>query len=282
MRADGDREFIYTLADFTKIRALIYRHAGITLADGKRQLVYGRLARRLRELKIERFSDYIELLRPDAPEWELFTNALTTNLTSFFREHYHFPILAEHARGSARRPLRLWSAASSTGEEPYSMAMTMVDAFDSFMPPVKILASDLDTRVLDTAARGVYPLERVEKIPAEQKRRFFHRGKGQNAGFVRILPPLRALVEFRQINLLDADWNIDGKFDAIFCRNVMIYFDKPTQRALIERFLRVLQPDGLLFTGHSESFFHAADLIAPMGKTVYRAEARKRREALDD
>lgn len=275
MRADAEREFIYTSADFVKIRALIYRYAGITLADGKQQLVYSRLARRLRELKLERFCDYIELLRPDAPEWELFTNALTTNLTSFFREHYHFPILADHVQRLARRPVRLWSAAASTGEEPYSMAMTMVDAFDSFAPPVKILASDLDTHVLETGARGIYPLERVERIPLEQKKRFFHRGKGKNSGYARVAPQLRELIEFRQINLLAAEWDIDCKFDAIFCRNVMIYFDKPTQRTLIEKFLRMLQPDGLLFTGHSESFFHASDLIAPVGKTVYRAGPRQ-------
>ena len=281
MAANVGREFIFTRADFAKIRELIYRHAGITLADGKQQLVYSRLARRLRELELQRFSDYVDLLRPDVPEWEHFTNALTTNLTSFFREQYHFPMLAEHVQSISRRPIRLWSAASSTGEEPYSMAMTMVDAFDSFSPPVRILASDLDTNVLETGACGVYPLERLEKIPLAQKKRFFSRGKGDNIGYARIVPQLQQLIDFKQINLLDVSWDIDCKFDAIFCRNVMIYFDKQTQRTLIEKFLRVLQPDGLLFTGHSESFFHVGDLIAPVGKTVYRAGARKRSGAAD-
>lgn len=276
MTANVGREFVYTRTDFSKIRELIYRHAGITLGDGKQQLVYSRLARRLRELELSRFSDYIDLLRPDMSEWEQFTNALTTNLTSFFREQYHFPILAEHVKSISRRPIRLWSAASSTGEEPYSMAMTMVDLFDSFAPPVRILASDVDTNVLETGARGVYPLERLEKISIEQKKRFFRRGSGSNLGYARVVPPLQQLIEFKQVNLLDTRWDIDCKFDAIFCRNVMIYFDKQTQRTLIEKFLRVLQPDGLLFTGHSESFFHVADLIAPVGKTVYRAGARKR------
>ena len=275
MAANVGREFVFTRADFTRIRELIYRHAGITLADGKQQLVYSRLARRLRELELLRFSDYIDFLRPDVPEWEHFTNALTTNLTSFFREQYHFPILAKHVRAIRRRPIRLWSAASSTGEEPYSMAMTMVDLFDSFTPPVRILASDLDTNVLEIAARGIYPVERVEKIPLAQKKHFFQRGKDTNLGYARVVPPLQQLIEFKQINLLDTSWAIDCKFDAIFCRNAMIYFVKQPQRALVEKLLRVLQPDGLLFTGHSESFFHVGDLITPVGKTVYRAGARR-------
>lgn len=281
MTANVGREFVYTRADFVKIRALIYQHAGITLADGKQQLVYSRLARRLRELELRRFSEYVDLLSPNVPEWEHFTNALTTNLTSFFREQYHFPMLAEHVGKVSRRPIRLWSAASSTGEEPYSMAMTMVDLFDSFAAPVQILASDLDTNVLEAGQRGVYALERLEKIPVTQKKRYFRRGTGSNLGYARVVPQLQELIEFKKINLLDERWDIDCKFDAIFCRNVMIYFDKPTQRTLIEKFLRVLQPDGLLFTGHSESFFHVGDLIAPVGKTVYCAGARKRSGVLD-
>jgi len=276
MEANVGREFIYTRADFVRIRELIYEYAGITLADAKQQLVYSRLSRRLRELNLKRFADYIAVLRPGDAEWQHFTNALTTNLTSFFREQYHFPILAEHVQKVTRRPIRLWSAAASTGEEPYSMAMTMVDLFGSFQSPVQIIGSDVDTQVLETAARGIYPLERVEKIPLEQKRRFFKRGKGSNLGKARVVPELQRLVDFRRINLLDSTWQLEGKFDAIFCRNVMIYFDKQTQRALIEKFLRVLQPDGLLFTGHSESFFHVGDLIAPIGKTVYRAGSRGR------
>lgn len=275
MVQDAGRDFVYTRADFLKIRDLIYRHAGITLADAKQDLVYGRLARRLRDLNISRFSDYIALLNPGSEEWELFTNSLTTNLTAFFREQYHFPILAEHVLSTKHRPIRLWSAASSTGEEPYSMAMTVMEAFDSFSPPVQILASDLDTQVLQTAAAGIYTLDRLEKIPVEKKRQFFKKGKGSNQGRARVIPELQNLIEFRQINLLHDDWGMEQKFDAIFCRNVMIYFDKDTQRKLIEKFLRVLQPNGLLFTGHSESFFHVGDLIAPIGKTVYRAGSRK-------
>lgn len=275
MAANLGREFDYTRADFVKIRDLIYKHAGITLADAKQQLVYSRLSRRLRELDLKTFSDYINILQPGTDEWQQFTNSLTTNLTSFFREQYHFPILAEHVQKISRRPIRLWSAASSTGEEPYSMAMTMVELFNSNAPPVQILASDLDTHVLETGATGIYSIDRIEKIPIEQKRRFFKKGAGKNEGKVKVLPELQKLIEFRQINLLEANWGINQKFDAIFCRNVMIYFDRETQRRLIEKFLRVLQPDGLIFTGHSESFFHVGDLIAPVGKTVYRPGARR-------
>lgn len=265
-----EREYEFTRADFAQIRDLIYRHAGITLGDGKFQLVYSRLSRRLRELELTRFCDYIELLESDQSEWQDFTNALTTNLTSFFREHYHFPILAQHLRSLQRRPLRVWSSAASTGEEPYSIAITAVEAFDRFSAPVKIIASDLDTNVLETARTGVYPLDRVEKLSKEQKKQFFRRGRGDNAGLAKVVPELRQLIDFRQLNLLDAQWPFTEKFDAIFCRNVMIYFDKPTQRKLIEKMMRVLQPDGLFFAGHSESFFHASDLISPVGRTVYR------------
>jgi chemotaxis protein methyltransferase CheR len=273
MTAD-DREFVYTRADFEKIRELIYRRVGIALADGKQRLVYGRLARRLRELQLQRFSEYLSLLTPDSDEWEHFVNALTTNLTAFFREQYHFPILAEHLRTVRRRPLRIWSAAASTGEEPYSIAMTLVNAFDSFALPVEIVASDIDTHVLDVARNGIYPLEQVEKLPTALKKRFFRRGKGDRAGSARVIAELQVLIDFRQLNLLDDKWPLQQRFDAIFCRNVMIYFDKPTQRKLIQKFIERLQPDGLFFAGHSESFFHASDLIAPVGRTVYRPGRR--------
>jgi chemotaxis protein methyltransferase CheR len=275
MSVPGDHDYHYTRTDFEKVRALIYRHAGITLADSKQQLVYSRLARRLRALDLRRFSDYVALLSPTAPEWQLFINALTTNLTAFFREPHHFPILARHVQGVARRPIRIWSAASSSGEEPYSIAITMAELFGRLDAPVEIFASDVDTQVLEQARSGIYLLDRLDKMPIEQKRRFFQRGGGERQGYARVLPALQQLVTFRQLNLL-GNWNIEQPFDAIFCRNVMIYFDKPTQRRLLERFMRVLQPDGLFFAGHSESFFHATDIIASIGKTVYRSAAARR------
>jgi chemotaxis protein methyltransferase CheR len=264
-----DREFVFTDKDFEKARQLIYAHAGISLNPSKRDMVYSRLARRLRATGISNFKDYLALLESNnKAEWQAFVNALTTNLTSFFREQHHFPLLAEHAL-KQRHPISLWCSASSTGEEPYSMAMTLVDAFGSFKPPVSIIASDLDTNVLAKAEEGVYPLEQVEKLSADIVKRFFLKGTGAQSGFVRVRPELRALITFRQINLLDNEWPIRGPLDAIFCRNVMIYFDKTTQLNILERFAPLLQADGLLFAGHSESFHNAGHVFSLRGKSVY-------------
>ena len=269
--------FEFTEADFERIRQLIYRHAGIALSDSKRQLAYSRVGRRLRARGLARFSDYLDLIEAgDAAEMEAFTNALTTNLTSFFREPHHFPILAEHVgRIGAQREVTLWCAACSTGEEPYSMAMTMVETLGA-EPPVRMLASDVDTNVLAKAQHGVYPLTALEKVPEQQVKRFFLKGTGARAGAARVRPELQAMITYRQINLLHDQWPVRGPFDAIFCRNVMIYFDKATQYRILRKFAPLLAPDGLLFAGHSENFHHAADLFRPRGKTVYQlAGARK-------
>ena len=203
-------------------------------------------------------------------EWQDFVNALTTNLTAFFREAHHFPIFAQHLRrGGATHPQMIWCSAASTGEEPYSIAMTAVETFGSFNPPVRILASDVDTNVLAAAQAGVYTEDRVEKLEPERVKRFFKRGSASNAGKVRVRDELRNLVAFRRINLLENQWPMRGPFDVIFCRNVMIYFDKPTQLAILERFAPLLHRDGLLFAGHSESFHNAAHLFRLRGKTVY-------------
>lgn len=266
-----DREFVFTDKDFERVRQLIYEHAGISLNPSKQDMVYSRLARRLRATGIRNFKDYLALLESNnEAEWEAFVNSLTTNLTSFFREPHHFPLLAEHAlKHKGRHPIALWCSASSTGEEPYSMAMTMVDAFGSFAPPVTIVATDLDTNVLAKAEAGVYPVERVEKLSGDLVKRFFLRGTGAQAGFVRVRPELRAMITFRQVNLLSNDWPIRGPLDGIFCRNVMIYFDKATQLKILEKFAPLLQPDGLLFAGHSESFHNAGHIFSLRGKTVY-------------
>ena len=274
--AENGREFVFTAADFERIRKLIYGRAGISLSPSKHEMVYSRLGRRLRALGLSDFGDYLDLLENgDATEWEAFTNSLTTNLTAFFREEHHFPLLAEllqRHRGSGQ--IALWCSAASTGEEPYSMAMTAVEAFGTLTPPVRILATDIDTSVLAKAQQGVYAMERLEKMPEERIRRFFLRGKGQHAGQARVRDELRAIINYRQLNLLDASWPIRGTFHAIFCRNVMIYFDKPTQYAILQKFVKLLRPDGLLFAGHSESFHHAADLFRPRGQTVYEPAGR--------
>lgn len=265
------REFEFAASDFERVRQLIYRRAGISLSEAKRDMVYSRLSRRLRTHGLRRFCDYLDLLEGGGDEeWEAFTNALTTNLTAFFREPHHFPILAEHlSRHVCNREATVWCCAASTGEEPYTLAMTAVETFGSLTPPVRILATDIDTQVLRKAQTGVYPLERLEKLSQDRIRRFFLKGHGAHAGYARVRSELQELITFRQLNLLDAQWPVRGPFEAIFCRNVMIYFDKPTQAGILRRFAPLLQAHGLLFAGHSESLFHVSDTFRLLGKTVY-------------
>jgi len=270
-RDKSGREFKFTAQDFKRVQKLIYDHAGISLSETKQELVYSRLSRRLRANGIRHFEEYLDQLEQgNGAEWEAFTNALTTNLTSFFRESHHFPILAEHMRKHrGREPFEIWCSAASTGEEPYSIAMTAVDAFGSFTPPVTIIATDLDTNVLETAKAGIYPAARVDKLDPDLVKRFFLRGTGQQEGYVRVRKELRDMITFRQLNLLDNSWSIRPPLDVIFCRNVMIYFDKPTQLEILKKFVPLLRNDGLMFSGHSESFYHADAYFKLRGKTVY-------------
>ncbi len=269
-RADSTKEFNFTHRDFERVRELIYRRAGISLADSKHEMVYSRLARRLRATGINTFGQYLDTLErtQNGDEWEAFTNALTTNLTSFFREEHHFPLLAEYAK-KTKNPLTVWCSASSTGEEPYSIAITLCEAYGTMTPPVKIIATDIDTNVLATASKGVYALDRLEKMPVERAKKFFLRGKGEQSGLVRVRHELRDLIEFKPLNLLSDSWPVNGPFDVIFCRNVMIYFDKPTQGKILQRFAPLLKSGGLLFAGHSENFSYVSDAFRLRGKTVY-------------
>ena len=271
------REFLFTDADFQRVRALIYKHAGISLAPVKRDMVYSRLARRLRQTGQTSFAAYLEFLESsNGDEWQGFINALTTNLTSFFREEHHFPIFAEHLRAiGTSRPVTVWCSAASTGEEPYSIAMTVVEALGDKAHHVSIVASDLDTNVLTTARNGVYPIERIDKLSAERRKRFFLKGTGAQEGQVRVRPELQQMIKFKRVNLLDSSWDIPASLDVIFCRNVMIYFDKQTQYRILSRFVPLMRPEGLLFAGHSESFLHAADLFKSRGKTVYALAPRQ-------
>jgi chemotaxis protein methyltransferase CheR len=269
---DSTREFVFTSGDFQRISKLIYEHAGISLAPTKQEMVYSRLARRLRVQGLRTFADYLALLENrHHAEWEAFVNALTTNLTSFFREPHHFVELARSLERLKRLQHRvsIWCCAASTGEEPYSLAMTAVDVYGSFTPPVTIVATDLDTSALEKAAAGIYADESVAKLRHDQLQRFFLKGTASRSGSVRVRKELRELVTFRRVNLLDTQWPVRGPFDAIFCRNVMIYFDKPTQRKVLEKLAPLLARDGLLFAGHSESFLHSADLFCLRGNTVY-------------
>jgi len=265
-----EREFEFTANDFSRVRKLIYQHAGISLSEAKTDMVYSRIGRRLRTVGYDSFKDYLDNLEADnnPDEWEAFTNALTTNLTSFFREEHHFPILAEHLVHLSR-PIRIWCSAASTGEEPYTIAMTACEAFGTLTPPVEIIATDIDTNVLATAARGVYPYERVSKLSEKRRKQFFQKGTGAHEGSVRVRNELRSLITFHQLNLLDDKWALKEPFDAIFCRNVMIYFDKPTQSKILSHFVPLMKPHALLFAGHSENFLYVSNAFHLRGKTVY-------------
>lgn len=273
---DKERIFDFSQQDFKVVQRLIYDHAGIRLSDAKHDMVYSRIIRRLRATGLSGFGDYLALIEHDADEWEAFVNSLTTNLTAFFREEYHFPILAEHMRLKAGRPFRIWCSAASTGEEPYSLAMTALDTLGGQARQVEIIATDIDTSVLAKAEAGVYAAERIERIDPRYQR-YFLRGTGSRSGMVRVKPEVQALVSFRQLNLLAPDWPMEGEFDAMFCRNVLIYFDKDTQRRVLERFVPHMASDALLFVGHSESLLHLGDLFRLRGKTVYELRQHGRR-----
>ncbi len=269
----AEQEFKLTGADFERVRKLIYQRAGISLHAGKQAMVYSRLSRRLRETRHGSFADYLGWLErasgPDAEsEWQEFVNCLTTNLTAFFREEHHFQALVEDLRARAARPIRLWCNAASTGEEPYSLAMTVVETLGP-SAAVKLVCSDIDTKVLATGQRGVYAAD-ARGLSAERLKRHFLRGTGPNTGFVRARPELTRLIEFRPFNLMNPNWASLGEpFDIVFCRNVMIYFDAPTQRQVLARTHAAMKPGGLLYVGHSENFTESRDLFRLRGKTIY-------------
>ncbi len=272
LRALGP-ELVLSEAEFERIRELVREHTGIALSDAKRQLVHGRLSRRLRALKLTSFTDYIALLENgDAGELEEFTNAVTTNLTSFFREPHHFDYLAREMLPSvvatASRRLRIWCCAASTGEEPYSIAMVLREAHAQLRGwDVKVLATDLDSNVLGHAKWGVYTRDRFESMDGKRIARFFEEVSG--ADRLSAADELRDLITFKQLNLMN-DWPMKGPFDAIFCRNVIIYFDKATQRQLFARMAELQRPGDYLFLGHSESMYRVSDRYELIGRTIYR------------
>jgi chemotaxis protein methyltransferase CheR len=269
-------DFQLTEAEFDRIRELVREHTGISLSDAKRQLVYGRLSRRLRALKMSGFRDYIELLEQgESDELEEFINAVTTNLTSFFREPHHFEYLAKEllptlvAKDSGARRLRLWCCAASTGEEPYSISMVLREARSLLKGwDVKLLATDLDSNVLATGVAGVYGEDRFQNMGQRRLDDWFDTVEGTTKRYSAV-QALRSLITFKQLNLMHA-WPMKGPFDAIFCRNVIIYFDKATQRALFERMSTLQRPGDHLFLGHSESLYRVSDKYDLIGKTIYR------------
>jgi chemotaxis protein methyltransferase CheR len=270
-----DLDFTLTLREFKAIAQRVHDRAGIVLGDSKRDLVYGRLGRRLRKLGCSSFTEYLQLLdgQDGADEQAVMINAITTNLTGFFREAHHFEALAkdtlpELARSpSQERRLRIWSAGCSSGEEPYSIAMTVqralptVDRWDA-----RILATDIDTNMVAASAAGVYEAAKADPIPPDLRRRFV---TSLDEDTVEMSDRLKRMISFKPLNLLQP-WPMRGPFDVIFCRNVVIYFNKDTQKTLFDRFADMLTPNGWLFIGHSESLFRVSDRFRHLGRTIYR------------
>ncbi len=270
------REFVFLDQDFERVREKLYAHAGIALSDYKKDMVYNRLVRRIRALSLNSFAQYFSYLERNTAEFSLFINSLTTNLTAFFRESHHFEflenvVLPEIDVSKAQR-LRIWSAGCSMGEEPYSLAMTCLSsAVDVSHWDIKILATDIDSAVLHTAKTGVYALDRIDTMPQEFKTRFFRKGRGAHAGKVLVAEELRQIITFKELNLMHS-WPMTGPLDVIFCRNVMIYFDKATQAILLERMADLLKPGGFLFVGHSESPFRLTARFKLIGNTIYQKD----------
>jgi chemotaxis protein methyltransferase CheR len=276
-----DSPGMITDGEFRQLRDLIHLHTGIALSDHKRALVCSRLARRLRYYQFTRYAQYYELLTqddPDGVELVEMINAITTNKTDFFREMHHFQFLTERVfpehRQRKTRHLRLWSAATATGEEAYSLAMTVREAFADVPEwDIKILATDIDTRVLTHANEGVYTAEQAAKIEPALLRRYFLHGNGEFENQMRVKPILKTLLRFRQLNLMDEPWPMRAPFDVIFCRNVLIYFDKTTQRRLLERMATMLSADGYLMLGHAEVVHGCDHLYRSVGHSIYQIRA---------
>jgi chemotaxis protein methyltransferase CheR len=268
-------DYAITDEEFDQLRGLIYRECGISLSDSKRSLLVSRLSKRLRLLGLDTFHAYYDRLRsePGGEELTRLLDCITTNKTDFFREPVHFDFLRDRILPSlgADKRIRIWSAGCSSGEEPYTIAMTL---FDGVQAPLqwefKILASDLSTRALDKAASGVYEVERVRALPPEALKRHFLKGRGDQAGMVKVKSHLSDMIRFQRINLMDDRYPIKTPLDVIFCRNVMIYFDRPTQQQLVNKFYRYLKPGGHLFIGHSETLQWIEHPFRSVAPTIYQ------------
>ena len=279
--ADGadsqpSREYEFSDEDFQRIRRMVQQHTGIALSDSKRQLVYGRLSRRLRALRLGAFDTYLARVEGgDEDELQHFRNAITTNLTSFFRESHHFDFLANQvlphleSQNRASRRIRIWSAGCSSGEEPYSIAMVLLESAQHLLGnwDVRILATDIDTNVLEHARRGIYGSDRLERMEPARRLRWFERMP--DAEHFKISDAVKAPITFNELNLI-SDWPMKGPFDVIFCRNVVIYFDRNTQRNIVSRMEGLQRPGDHLILGHSESLLDISTRYRLVGNTIHR------------
>ncbi|MCG9095975.1 CheR family methyltransferase [Laribacter hongkongensis] len=266
-------ELLFERRDFERAASLIRRRCGVCLGEGKEHMVYARLARQVRKCGFSRFADYLDLLEeaPAHPEWQGFIGALTTHLTAFFRERHHFELLVKQFRTHpSDRPFRIWCAAVSTGEEAWSALMALCEERNSLTPRVELLATDVDIKVLTQAASGVYPLVQVEALPFACRSRYWLRGRGAQSGRARIRPELMSLARFEVMNLIESGWGKGAPFEAIFCRNVLIYFDETTRQAILKRLAGRLAPHGRLYLGHAENIVSQDTPFVSCGQTVYR------------
>lgn len=269
------REFEYTAADFNILRKISNQYSGILVPDDKFDMFYSRLSKRVRMLGFTSFRQYCSYLQnhPDE-EFNEFINAVTTNLTSFFRENHHFEYLRRTVipdilkKNAGGRQVKVWSAGCSTGEEPYSLAMTLKESLPDDWD-IKILASDLDTNVLATASEGIYGLDRLAGIDEQRLKRWFQKGVGSRSNKARVKAELRQVIQFKRLNLME-EWPMNGYFDFIFCRNVLIYFDRETKERLARRYGRLLKEGSCLFIGHSESLHQLDTGFNLIGNTIYK------------
>jgi len=272
------REFAFTQRDFDYLRKVSYERTGIVVGDDKYNMFYSRLSRRLRKLGLRDFNEYCQLIKNEKTDNEVLelVNSITTNLTAFFRENHHFEYLSNNilpemmARNSGNKELHIWSAGCSTGEEPYSLAITLLEAsIQQRGWRANILATDIDSNVLNKAASAIYPIERINGIDRSRLKRWFLKGRGKYEGMVRLKPQVRRMIAFKQLNLIE-NWVHEDAMDVIFCRNVIIYFDKQTKTRLVDRYADALRPGGYLFIGHSESLFKLSSRFELVGNTIYR------------
>lgn len=271
----SEREFSFEDQDFKRVKSMVYDFAGIDLNESKKNLVYNRLSKRIRFLSLSSFSQYLDYVEQQGEaEFVHLINAITTNLTFFFRENHHFEYLTNTIipmlmkENASTKKIRIWSAGCSTGEEPYSLAITLKEAVPAGWD-ARVLATDLDTNVVETGRKGVYKIDRLKGVSEDRKKRWFLKGKGSNDGFVKVKPELQQIIDFGQINLMN-DWPIKEQIDVIFCRNVVIYFDKETQSRLFNRYADLLPEHGHLFVGHSESLYKVCERFELLGQTIYK------------
>ncbi len=271
----SDKEFSFAESDFNRVKKMVYDFAGIDLNDSKKNLVYNRLSKRIRFLSLLSFRQYLDYVEEQGEvEFMHLINAITTNLTSFFRETHHFEYLASTIipmllkKNAGSKKIRIWSAGCSTGEEPYSLAVVLKETVPSGWD-ARVLATDLDTNVVEAGKKGIYKLERLKGVSDERVKSWFLKGSGSKQGLVKVKPELQKVIDFGQINLMDS-WSIKDQVDVVFCRNVVIYFDKKTQSTLFNRYADLLPEHGHLLIGHSESLYKVCDKFELLGQTIYK------------